>query len=216
MAIIRSMGIGKASGSIDNITYSTIQGRTIARSKASFVHNPNTVLQQRQRNRMSDIVFLWRFIGKRFEKLWTRKAKYNSPYNAFVSKNIMRDDTYEVMQEDNNYELIEGFVLGEGTFQQSDLTFRKSGADVMARVTEYSPLENALKAGDILGCARFDVEGVLLDIDEHVITEDELLEGGSPYSHTFISDIEDYSLAAVYWYSPSRKQSTTCIVQRAV
>lgn len=216
MAIIRSMGIGKASGSIDNITYSTIEGRTIARSKAAFVHNPNTSLQRAQRLRMRDVVFLWRVIGKRFEKLWTKRAKYNSPYNAFVSKNIMNDDSYLVDIDANEYELIEGFVLGEGTYLDTDITVVDNNGVLALSVEELSPLGSALKAGDVVGCAFFDQMGKLLDVTETIIRDFQLEEENLPYTYNNTDTPSDYHLIAPYWYSPSRKQSTTCIVKRVV
>ena len=214
MAIIRSMGVGKASGSIDNITYSTIEGRTIARSKAAFVHNPNTSLQVAQRLRMRDVVFLWRVIGKRFEKLWTKRAKYNSPYNAFVSKNIMNNDAYLVDVTENQYELIDGFVLGDGSYLNTDITVSVGEGGVDMTIPTLTPLGSALKQGDIVGCAFFDQQGVLIDVVENYVRDYQLEDKNLPFTSNFGSSSADFSLIAPYWYSPTRKQSTTCIVKR--
>lgn len=216
MARIRSMGIGKASGSIDNITYSTIEGRTIARSKPAFVHNPNTPLQRAQRLRMRDVVFLWRMVGRRFEKLWTRRAKYNSPYNAFVSKNIMNDDAYLVDVTENAYELIDGFVLGEGNYLDTDIAVSVEEGLVTVSVVPLSPLESAFKVGDIVGCAFFNQSGKLVDVSESSIKDFQIEEGSLPFTYTFTDSPSDFHLIAPYWYSPSRKMSTTCIVKRVV
>lgn len=216
MAIIRSMGVGKASGSIDNITYSTVQGRTIARSKPAFVHNPNTSLQRAQRLRMRDVVFLWRVIGRQFEKLWTKRARYNSPYNAFVSKNIMNDDTYLVDVLENDYELIPGFVLGEGIYLDTDMTMSEVDGELVTTINPLSPLGGALKVGDVIGCAFFDQSGVLIDVTETLIRESQLEKENLPFTSSNPLTPSSFDLIAPYWYSPSRKQSTTCIVKRVV
>lgn len=211
MAIIKSMGIGKASGSIDNITYSTVQGRTIGRSKASFVANPNTAAQQAQRGKMRDIVFVWREAGLRLQKLWTKRAKYNSPYNAFVSKNIMNSTTYSAMPDLGVYSLEEGFILGEGQYSSENLELTANGQQSGVRILENSALFHTLKVGDVLGCVFLGDSGQIVDVVEHTLAAEDLDPEATFVAQAFNTFKDDITGHAVYWYSPSRKISTTCV-----
>lgn len=211
MAIIRSNGVGKARGSVDNWTYTTIEGRTIARAKPAFVDNPNTEKQQAQRAKMRNIVFLWRHAGQRLEKLWTKRKKYNSPYNAFVSANIMRPETFEVDLKFNTYSLEEGFILGEGQYSNLELSEEIGVRMVTVKIAKNTSLYSNVKVGDVVGVVVLGDSMQIVEVVEWTVTEDDLWEGKHDIDIELAWLSDDAQGYATYWYSPLRKLSTDCI-----
>ena len=63
MAIINSIILGRASGSIGNVSLSTRKGRVIARQKPTIGANPRTTQQLNQRKKIAAVVIAWYFIG---------------------------------------------------------------------------------------------------------------------------------------------------------
>lgn len=211
MAIIRSNGVGKARGSVDNWTYTTIEGRTIARAKPAFVDNPNTEKQQAQRAKMRNIVFLWRHAGQRLEKLWTKRKKYNSPYNAFVSANIMRPETFEVDLKFNTYSLEEGFILGEGQYSNLELSNEAGEYGVIVTIAKNTSLYSNVKVGDVVGVVVLGDSMQIVEVVEWTFLEGDLPEGKGDIEIQLQWDSDDVQGYATYWYSPTRKLSTDCI-----
>ncbi len=62
MAIIDSIFLEKASGSIDNLTYYQLNGQQVVRSRNRNPYDPMTPEQLSQRARMSNAVFCYRFL----------------------------------------------------------------------------------------------------------------------------------------------------------
>lgn len=62
MARVQNTLIGRASGSVDNVTFLTIFRKNVIRAKMSHQTNPNTALQQQQRNKFGYIVELYRLL----------------------------------------------------------------------------------------------------------------------------------------------------------
>ena len=212
MAIIKSIGVGKASGSVGEFTYSTVEGRTIARSKPAFVSNPNTPAQQAQRNRMRNIVFLWSLVGQRFGKLWTKRAKYNSPYNAFVSKNIQNEENFAVNIEDGSYQMFRGLYLGEGVYSRMDVKTEATEGTLGLSFTELSPLITVTKVGDKVGMIQLDDSGRFISETVKTLTESDVatLVNGDPLM--FAEEDADGDVFAPYWISADGQKSTTVIV----
>jgi len=95
MAIINSLAVGKAVKSMGGITYSTIQGRVIAKQKVTTVRDAMTPSQLAQRSKLTATVKLWRQYQADLKQFWTRLDGYNSKYNQFVSSNIgFANDTF--------------------------------------------------------------------------------------------------------------------------
>lgn len=212
MAIVKSLGLGKARGSAGEFTYSTIEGRTIARTKPAHVHNPNTEGQQAQRTKMREVVIAWRDAGQRFEKLWTNRKKYHSAYNSFVSANIANNGTFEVPEGKEYIYMNDGFILGKGQYQANQLTLLAGLNQATIEIKNTESLYHNLKVGDILGCVFVGDSGQVADVLEYTITQDDL-DNSTTFVNTSLettkSDITGY---APYWYSPSRNLSTDCIV----
>lgn len=213
MAIVKSLGLGKARGSAGEFTYSTIEGRTIARTKPAHVHNPNTAGQQKQRTKMREVVVAWRDAGQRFEKLWTNRKKYHSAYNSFVSANIANDGTFELSQNGQYVYMNTGFILGQGQYRPLQFEITDQVGTCGITIGNSNPLFHNLKVGDILGCVFVGDSGQVVEVVEHTITEDQL----GPDENKIMLAIEtiksDITGHAPYWYSPSRKLSTDCVVK---
>lgn len=99
MAIIRSLAVGKARKSAGNLTYQTVQGRTIAREKPAFVANPNTPLQQAQRGKMRKLVAAWRAWFSLMKPYFTVIDGYGSAYNQFVKMNMPWAEDFRTDQD---------------------------------------------------------------------------------------------------------------------
>lgn len=213
MAIVKSLGLGKARGSAGEFTYSTIEGRTIARTKPAHVHNPNTEAQQAQRTKMSEVVLAWRDVGQRFEKLWTKRKKYHSAYNSFVSANIHNNGTFEISASGKYVYMNTGFVLGQGQYGANQLDVVVSGSEYIVQVLETESLFHNIKAGDILGLIFLGDSAQVVDALEYTITQAELSGDHSYVGTPFKSAKDDITGYAAYWYSPSRNLSTDCVVE---
>ena len=212
MAIVKSLGLGKARGSAGEFTYSTIEGRTIARTKPAHVHNPNTAGQQAQRTKMREVVIAWRDAGQRFEKLWTNKKKYHSAYNSFVSANIANNGTFEVPEGKEYIYMNDGFILGKGQYQPNQLDWTATDNTIDIKIRSSESLFHNLKVGDILGCVFVGDSGQVADVQEATITQEDLDPLAPFVTHELKTLKEDITGYAPYWYSPSRNLSTDCIV----
>lgn len=97
MAIIDSVIMSRAKGSIGNVTLSTQKGRVIAKQKASIVSNPNTQAQQVQRGKVAKAVLAWQLVGGYVKSGITALLPFASEYNTFTSKNmpLYRDGGFE-------------------------------------------------------------------------------------------------------------------------
>lgn len=212
MAIVKSLGLGKARGSAGEFTYSTIQGRTIARTKPAHVHNPNTPAQQVQRSKMRDVVVAWRDVGQRFEKLWTNRKKYHSAYNSFVAANIANNGTFEVAKDGTYIYMEDGFVLGQGQYKANQLELEIADGDCGISIRDTESLFHNLKVGDILGCVFLGDSGQVVDVQEEIISEHDLDPIRTTVSAALRTEKADITGHAPYWYSPSRNLSTDCVV----
>lgn len=212
MAIVKSLGLGKARGSAGEFTYSTIEGRTIARTKPAHVHNPNTEGQQAQRTKMREVVIAWRDAGQRFEKLWTNRKKYHSAYNSFVSANIANNGTFEVPEGKEYIYMNDGFILGQGQYMSNQLKITPAANACEVFIEKTESLFHNLKVGDIIGCVFVGDSGQVADVQEATITQEDL-DPLAPYvTHVLETQKDDITGYAPYWYSPSRNLSTDCVV----
>lgn len=87
MAIINSILLGRAKGSIGNVSFSTQKGRVIARQKPSIVANPRTQAQLDQRAKLSAVNVAWYMIGNVIKSGITQLVGLGSQFNTYVSKN---------------------------------------------------------------------------------------------------------------------------------
>lgn len=90
MARVQNTLIGKSSGSVGGATFSTWKGINVLKSKAVVVANPQTQLQQNQRNRMSLLVAMFRGVAGALNIGFSKLATEMSAYNAFVQANLLQ------------------------------------------------------------------------------------------------------------------------------
>lgn len=88
MAIVDSIILGRAKGSIGNVSLSTQKGRVIAKQKATIVANPNTPPQQAQRSKLAKAVAAWQMLGNAVKSGITALIPLGSEYNTYTSKNM--------------------------------------------------------------------------------------------------------------------------------
>ena len=217
MAIINSLAIGKARKSAGNLTFATIQGRTIAREKPVNVRNPRTEKQLAQRSKMSKTVAAYRSIGIMTKHLFTKLPKYTSQYNQFVKENIKIADNFEVIEETGKVTNVEGLMVANGdilpfktffTFEYGEATYGWAPDDAA---------KNFIKNGDYW---------VIVAVEEatgncHVVNTrayTELGENGGldiTQGETYENmDIEGPVFACAVYYSPSRNISSVGRLQR--
>lgn len=89
MARVQNTLIGKSSGSVGGATFSTWKGINVLKSKAVTVANPQTQLQQNQRNRMSLLVAMFRGVAGALNIGYSKLATEMSAYNAFIKANLL-------------------------------------------------------------------------------------------------------------------------------
>lgn len=88
MARVQNTLIGRSSGSVGGATFTTWKGINVLKSKAVSVANPNTIPQQKQRNRLSFLVAIYRLIAGIVQAGFKTQAIGKSAYNVFTSENI--------------------------------------------------------------------------------------------------------------------------------
>lgn len=211
MAIISSLAIGKARKSAGNLTFATIQGRTIAREKPAFVRNPNTPKQLAQRSKMSNVVAAYRAFGGLVKKYFTTLPKYTSQYNEFVSRNISIAERYLPDGETGNVSGLVGTTVSRGSIQiiQNNGPKLALGNHVEGAI-KLMPGFSAVEGDEIVTLA-FDSLTNTLKSDVYKLRTDEielLNNGGSFFAE---ADFEGSQIecAAVLYYSPSRNSSST-------
>lgn len=211
MAIIRSLAIGKARKSAGNLTFATIQGRTIAREKPAFVKNPKTPKQLEQRSKMSKTVAAYRAFGGMVKQYFTTLPKYTSQYNEFVSRNISIADQFVVDEETGNVSNIVGATVARGSIQlvhQYPLENNQSG--IMEGYLMTTPGFTAVEGDQLIYLGFDSVENKLISLVENL--EQGYLDNfndGKSYSFDVTLGPNELTCVAVVYYSPSRNMSST-------
>lgn len=212
MAIIRSGQLGKASGSIGNITYSVVEGRTIGRQKPAFVRNPNTEAQQLQRGKMAGVVGLYQQIGPVCAKTFTNRKKYSSPYNEFVSRNIHGDAAFGYQESLGLFMLGSDIILGNGSLHNNTFTTGKTDESKYGIQANNDVFKNALQVGDTVGVyvvsddmsTLLDYSQVLTSSDISTLRSDGVVELDFP--------VVDGSPIAGYWISADGRKSNSPVL----
>lgn len=99
MAIIKSQSIGKAKGSIGNITYTYVGGDTIGKGKIAFPKIPRTRAQMARRVAWPNIVALWQSLEGIWHPSFERAGGRVSDYNLFLSANISQPGVFLTKKE---------------------------------------------------------------------------------------------------------------------
>ena len=87
MAIISSAAIGKAKGSLGNLTYRYLSGDTVASNKVAFPKVPRTLNQMVRRIGWANIVNLWQTYNGDLHPSFEQAIGRVSDFNLFVGRN---------------------------------------------------------------------------------------------------------------------------------
>lgn len=169
MAIVNSIVLGRAKGSIGNVTLATVKGRVIAKQKPTIVSNPRTETQQLQRSKLSKAVLAYQVIGNYVKSGITTLLPFSSQYNTYISKNIeiLKDKPFT----DN---LVKGTDL-VGSFatigKMGTLTFSKqAGADkTFTLKVDKNYLRNIAKEGDKIKVVAMNNNTGAIEYSEQVL-----------------------------------------------
>ncbi len=158
MAIIKSQSIGKAKGSIGNITYAYVGGDTIGKGKIAFPKIPRTRAQMARRVAWPNIVALWQSLEGIWHPSFERAGGRVSDYNLFLSSNIALPGVYLTKKEAQaggcvatGYQLTEGSLptiqneIANGVLK-SDISV---GTLVLDENTTVADFSNAIVANNL-------------------------------------------------------------------
>lgn len=214
MAIINSTAVGKATGSAGVFTYSTQEGRTIARGRSTKVRNPNTEAQQLQRSKMAAMVLAYRQFGYLTKPLFTKRKKYSSPYNAFVANNIKLDDSWSYDPDGDKFSLNDGFIFGRGSYPASTIGFNLNEDSKMEIVSTDASLLSNVKIGDTIGCFTFNGPSFSVEMTSQKVVAADLLT--IPTGFRVKLDVQPGALGqhAAFWLSADGSKSTDCILSQ--
>ena len=82
------------SGSAGQLTFKTVNGRTVVSEKVTKVRNTRTKGQQRQRMKWVNIVRMYAGLVPLLKNAFERKAQYHTDYNMFVRANSVAAPVY--------------------------------------------------------------------------------------------------------------------------
>ncbi|OYP40108.1 hypothetical protein CIK90_02270, partial [Prevotella sp. P5-126] len=82
------------SGSAGQLTFKTVNGRTVVSEKVTKVRNTRTKGQQRQRMKWVNIVRMYAGLVPLLKNAFEKKAQYHTDYNMFVRANSVAAPVY--------------------------------------------------------------------------------------------------------------------------
>lgn len=131
MAIIQSLAVGKAKGSAQNLTYTTVGGATIMKGKVAFPKNPKSLRQMNRRVRWANIVNLWQAFTQRDKPSFEDKAPRVSDFNAFIGANIAGQPVYLTNAEASQGGcIVAAYQITNGTLPSLDVAAGSGGVPV--------------------------------------------------------------------------------------
>ena len=86
--------IGKSSGSVGGVTFTSWKGINVIKEKPASVANPQSDKQLERRNALTQIVAIYRSISSAISAGFKALAVQKSAYNAFSSYNLLNAFTY--------------------------------------------------------------------------------------------------------------------------
>ncbi|MEJ7828451.1 MAG: DUF6266 family protein [Segetibacter sp.] len=120
MARTQNTLIGRSSGSIGGVTFSTWKGINVAKSKATSVADPKTPAQLIQRRRMKNAVLLFKAFGSLLNTGFSEAATGQSAYNVFVSQNLKNGSISDELTNLLNDPAL--FSISSGTLDNTPIT----------------------------------------------------------------------------------------------
>lgn len=212
MAIISSLAIGKARNSAGNLTYSTIKGRTIAREKPTYVRNPQTPKQMKQRNKMSALVALWRQHLSVCKPYFTVIKGYGSSYNEAIRLNMPIAEDLNYNRESNTVDLAAGVVISNGKFGADSLGIISGDMGAFTIKINDNQLKETVQIGDQFVLFTAIDAGNEKEIYTIEVIEDNIQDivNNEYIPEAYIPDAGE--LYALLYYSSSRNISSSAVL----
>lgn len=88
MAVVQNPIVGRAKNKFGNAIFSTWKGKNVLRTKPLEVSNPRSPAQVAQRNRLSEMVAMYRASKGAIDLGYKQQAIGRTEYNAFVADNM--------------------------------------------------------------------------------------------------------------------------------
>jgi hypothetical protein len=120
MAKVANPLIGKTSGSIGGVTFSSWKGVNVAKSKPTVVANPQSDAQVAQRAAFSLLVSLYRAMVSILVIGFKELAIKKSEFNAFVSQNLK--NAFDLSSPPTATFVPASFMISKGTITDTPIT----------------------------------------------------------------------------------------------
>ncbi|MDR7712472.1 DUF6266 family protein [Riemerella anatipestifer] len=210
MAIVDSIILGRAKGSIGNVTLSTVQGRVIAKQKATIVSNPNTEAQQEQRKKLSKAVLAWQAVGNYVKSGWTSLLPFCSQYQTYTSRNIYGFATKSFSEGKVTGEDLKDSLASYGKLGTLNYSANVDDTESITVTFDKAGLTNMAKVGDKIKLVASNTNSENFSYAE-VEVDSSLLSAGSPqktFSNLSLDD-ESNVILAIWVESADGKNSST-------
>ncbi len=166
MAVTQNTLIGRTSGSIGGVTFSTWKGLNVAKSKATSVADPKTTAQLAQRARMKNAVAIFKTLGSIANRGFVEGANGMSGYNVFISQNIKNGS----IGPDPAVRLLNpsAFIISSGTLENTPITSAIADASAGTVTVSWNRTLSGNKAdNDAVDFVVFDNAGQIVAKAEH-------------------------------------------------
>lgn len=131
MAIIKSLAVGRAKGSAQDLTYTTIGGATIMKGKVAFPKNPKTTGQMNRRVRWANLVNFWQAFNNINHPSFEGRAPRVSDFNAFIGANIAGAPVYLTISEaSQGAAVVASYMVSRGSLPAIDIAVGTGGVPV--------------------------------------------------------------------------------------
>lgn len=210
MAIVDSIILGRAKGSIGNVTLSTVQGRVIAKQKATIVSNPNTEAQQEQRKKLSKAVLAWQTVGNYVKSGWTSLLPFCSQYQTYTSRNIYGFASKSFNDSKVTGEDLKDSLASYGKLGTLNYSATANDTESITVTFDKAGLTNMAKVGDKIKLVASNTNSENFSYAE-IEVDNSLLSAGSPqktFSNLSLDD-ESNVILAVWVETADGKNSST-------
>lgn len=133
MAIIKSTAIGKAKGSLGNVTYACVGGDTIGKGKVAFPRNPKTYRQMVLRTKWGNLVNLFQTFTGNLRPSFEQAIGRVSDFNLFIGRNIGGSQVYLTASDAQQGGcVVDAYLITEGSLPSIDvgITSGKAATDI--------------------------------------------------------------------------------------
>lgn len=128
MAIIKSTAIGKAKGSLGNLTYRYLSGDTIASGKVAFPKIPRTFAQMIRRIGWANLVNFYQTFNEDLHPSFEQAQGRVSDYNLFIGRNNGRAPYLTKKEASAGGCIVAPYQITEGSLRSINVSTTEAGA----------------------------------------------------------------------------------------